>query len=152
DLGWAKSIGDWHADPQKFPNGLAGLSDYVHSLGMKFGLHFALAEAGLDSPVLQANRDWTASQSDNYFGAASLCLSHQPVKDWLVQQAIRMIDDYHVDWILQDGENMVKRCTKTTHTHDPADSNYSNSVDGINAVVSAIQTARPNVYWENCED
>jgi len=47
---------------------------------------------------------------------------------------------------------MVKQCTKTTHTHDPADSNYANSVQGINAVVSAIQQARPNVYWENCEN
>ena len=63
-----------------------------------------------------------------------------------------MIDEYHLDWILQDGENMVKECTKTTHTHDPADSNYANAVDGLNAVVPAIQEARPNVYWENCEN
>ena len=47
---------------------------------------------------------------------------------------------------------MVKQCTKTTHTHDPADSNYANAVQGINAVVSAIQQARPNVFWENCEN
>jgi hypothetical protein len=63
-----------------------------------------------------------------------------------------MIDDYHVDWILQDGENMVKECTKSTHTHNSDDSNYANSVEGLNAVVSAIQAARPNVLWENCED
>ncbi len=152
DLGWARSIGDWYADPGKFPNGLAALSDYVHLLGMKFGLHFALTEADPKSPVFRANPDWTSSENDNYHGAVSLCLSHQPTRDWLIQQGIRIIDDYGVDWILQDGENMVKKCTKTTHTHDPADSNYSNAVDGLNAVVSAIQAARPNVYWENCED
>ena len=51
DLGWARSIGDWHEDPRKFrPGGLRALSDYVHSLGMKFGLHFAFAEAALESP------------------------------------------------------------------------------------------------------
>jgi alpha-galactosidase len=152
DLGWARGIGDWYADPAKFPNGLGTVSDYVHSLGMKFGLHFALAEADPSSPVLQANPDWSATDDSSYFGATSLCLSNQPAQDWLIQQAIRMIDDYHVDWILQDGQNMVKQCTKTTHTHDPADSNYANAVQGINAVVSAIQQARPNVWWENCED
>jgi hypothetical protein len=47
---------------------------------------------------------------------------------------------------------MVKQCTKTSHTHDPADSNYANAVNGINAVVSRIQAARPNVFWENCEN
>ena len=67
-------------------------------------------------------------------------------------EGIRIIDQYNVDWILQDGQNMVKQCTKTTHTHDPNDSNYANAVDGLNAVVSAIQAARPNVYWENCEN
>ncbi len=152
DLGWARSIGDWYEDPAKFPHGLAAVSNYVHSLGMKFGLHFALAEADPASPVLQANPDWTASVSDGYFGASSLCLSNQDTQAWVIQQALHIIDDYQVDWILQDGENMVKECTKTTHTHAPNDSNYANSVQGINAVVSAIQAARPNVYWENCED
>jgi alpha-galactosidase len=152
DLGWARNVGDWYADPAKFPSGLGALADYVHSLGMKFGLHFALAEADSQSPVLQANPDWTSSVNDGYHDALSLCLSNQPARDWLIQQGIRMIDDYHVDWILQDGENMVKECTKSSHTHNPDDSNYANSVEGLNAVVSAIQAARPNVLWENCED
>jgi hypothetical protein len=152
DLGWARGIGDWYTDPNKFPNGLRAVADYVHSLGMKFGLHFALAEADPQSPVLQSNPDWAATDSSSYFGATGICLSNKPTQDWIVQQAIRMIDDYHVDWILQDGQNMVKQCTKTTHTHDPADSNYANAVEGINAVVSAIQAARPNVNWENCEN
>jgi alpha-galactosidase len=124
----------------------------VHSLGMKFGLHFALTEADPASPILEANPDWTSTESDGYFGASSLCLSNQPARDWLIQEGIRIIDQYNVDWILQDGQNMVKQCTKTTHTHDPSDSNYANAVEGLNAVVSAIQAARPNVYWENCED
>ena len=152
DLGWARSIGDWYEDPVKFPHGLAAVSDYVHSLGMKFGLHFALTDADPASPVLQANPDWTSTDSDAYFGAVSLCLSNQDTQKWVIQQALHIIDDYHVDWILQDGENMVKQCTKSTHTHDPGDSNYANSVQGIDAVLSAIQAARPNVYWENCED
>ncbi|HWC95462.1 MAG TPA: alpha-galactosidase [Candidatus Sulfopaludibacter sp.] len=152
DLGWARGTGDWTEDPQKFPHGLAAVSAYVHSLGMKFGLHFALAEADPASPVLQQNPDWTSTENDNYHGAVSLCLSNQPTQAWLIQQGLHIIDDYSVDWILQDGENMVKQCTKTSHSHDPNDSNYANSVQGINAVVSALQKARPNVSWENCED
>jgi alpha-galactosidase len=152
DLGWSRAIGDWYADPVKFPDGLRALSDYVHSLGMKFGLHFALTEAAPQSPVLQQNPDWAATDDSSYFGATSLCLSHQPARQWLVSEALRLIDDYNPDWIVQDGENMVKTCTKSTHTHDPLDSNYSNSVEGLNAAVTAIQQARPNVAWENCEN
>lgn len=152
DLGWARGLGDWFADPEKFPSGLRALSDYAHSLGMKFGLHFALAEADPTSPVLQANPDWTANGNHSFHGGVALCLAHKPAREWLIEQAIRMIDDYGVDWILQDGENMVKRCDKTTHTHDPRDSNYANSVEGLNAVLQAVQQARPKVHWENCEN
>src|SRR5579863_990087 len=152
DLGWAQQIGEWVADPVKFPSGLRALSDYVHSKGMKFGLHFALAEAMASAPVLQLNPDWTSSQSYNYHGALSLCLSNRATRDWIIQRAIQMIDNYNVDWILQDGQNMVKKCTKTTHTHDSRDSNYSNAVDGINYVIAQIQRQRPKVLWENCED
>lgn len=152
DLGWAARIGDWHSDPRKFPSGMRALSDYVHSLGMKFGLHFPLAEAAPDSAVLRANPDWTSSETYGYFDALSLCVSHRPVREWLIQETVRMIDEYNLDWIVQDGENMVKRCTKTSHTHDPADSNYSNAVEGLNAVIAEVQRQRPRVLWENCED
>ncbi|MBI4875467.1 MAG: alpha-galactosidase [Acidobacteria bacterium] len=152
DLGWARQIGDWRADPVKFPSGLRALSDYVHSLGMKFGLHLPLAEAAATAPVLRNNPDWTSSQSYGYFSAESLCLSHRPVRNWIAGEITRLIDDFQLDWILQDGENMVKRCTKTTHTHDPQDSNYSNAVDGLNWVVQTMLTRRPAVHWENCED
>jgi hypothetical protein len=152
DLGWARHIGDWRPDPRKFPGGLRRLSDYVRSLGMKFGLHFPLAEAAAQSPVLLENPTWRSSNSYGYFEAESLCLSHQPVRDWVIRQGVRIIDEYGVDWILQDGENMVKRCVRTDHTHDPQDSNYANAVDGLNYVVSTIQRRRPNVHWENCED
>jgi hypothetical protein len=152
DLGWARAIGDWRPDPRKFPNGLKPLSDYVRSLGMKFGLHFPLAEANAASPVLRQNPSWRSTQSYGYFEAESLCLSHVPVRDWVIQEGVRIIDEYGVDWILQDGENMVKRCARTDHTHDPQNSNYANAVNGLNFVVSAIQRQRPRTLWENCED
>lgn len=152
DLGWARSIGDWHPDPVKFPRGMRSLSDYVHSLGMKFGLHFAWPHASLESPVLKQHPDWVASVNTLYYGASSLCLAHRPVRDWITSEAIRIIDDYGVDWILQDGENMVKDCRSKSHTHHPDDSNYANAVDGLDAILSEIQEARPHVLWENCEN
>jgi alpha-galactosidase len=119
---------------------------------MKFGLHFALAEVAPDAPVLADHPDWTATESDGYFGAVSLCLSNKPTRDWLIGEALRMIDEYGVDYLVQDGENMVKRCRRTNHTHDPDDSNYSNAVDGINRVIAEVQRQRPGVVWENCEN
>lgn len=153
DLGWARMLGEWTSDPVKFPSGMKSLSDFVHGLGMKFGLHFAFAEAVEVAPVLQANPDWLSTGRYGYFdNSYSLCLSNRATRDWVVNAALHMIDEYGVDWILQDGENMVKECTKSTHAHDPLNSNYDNAVNGLNYVVSTVRLRRPRVHWENCED
>src|SRR5207248_795097 len=52
----------------------------------------------------------------------------------------------------QDGENMVKICLSTRHSHAPGDSNYSNAVDGLDTIIQVVQAATPGVVWENCED
>jgi alpha-galactosidase len=152
DLGWARQIGDWHDDPLKFPHGLRELSDYVHQLGMRFGLHFAPAEVAPEAPVLQEHPEWSTSDTDWYFEAMSLCLANRETREWVVAEAVRMIDEYRVDYIVQDGENMVKKCSRTDHSHHPDDSNYANAVEGINWVVREIQRQRPHVLWENCEN
>lgn len=152
DLGWAVRIGDWRADPLKFPSGLRALSDYVRSLGMKFGLHLAFAEAHPQSAVLLQNPDWRATHNDNYYGAESICLAHEPARDWVTSEILRVIDEYGVDWILQDGENMVKRCNNPAHSHAPEDANYAGSVRGLDVIVDTVLRERPAVMWENCEN
>ena len=58
DLGWAVQIGEWRADPLKFPRGLAPIADRAHELGLKFGLHIPLGQAHTSSPVARQNPDW----------------------------------------------------------------------------------------------
>lgn len=150
DLGWSRRIGDWRVDPEKFPRGLRPLSDYVHALGMKFGLHFAFPEADPLAPVLEEHPEWRSSESYNYIGADSLCLGHQPVRDWIIGEGVRLIRENAVDWILQDGQTVVKHCERDDHTHHPDDSNWANSEEGLDAILAGIQRQTPGVQWENC--
>jgi len=149
DLGWARQIGEWTADLSKFPSGMRAFSDYVHSLGMKIGLHFVPTEAMPQAPVLLWDPDWTASASTAYFGAVSLCLGNAPAQQWTREQVRRLIEEYNIDWVTQDSDNLVKTCTKTTHTHNPENSNWANSVGGITSLVQAMRAEFPGVPWEN---
>lgn len=149
DLGWARRMGDWTEDPAKFPSGLRAFSDYVHSKDMKFGLHYVISEAMADSQVLRDHPDWACSTSYNYHGALSLALQHKPVQDWVIREGVRIIRDYKVDWILQDGQTMVKQCTNTGLSYDPRDWNYSGDY-ALNRILREIQAQTPNTVWENC--
>src|SRR5262249_23479708 len=86
------------------------------------------------------------------FGATSLCPSHRPARQWIISEVTRVIREYDVDWVTQDGDNMVKICLSASHTHAAGDSNYSNSVDGLDTILAAVHAATPGVVWENCED
>ena len=152
DLGWAKSIGDWQPDPVKFPRGLKPLAERARSYGMRFGVHVALAQCGFEAPVASEHPDWLIHQKVDYYGAAPLCLGHAPCREWLVEALSRLVEEEGVDYIVQDGEDMVKQCWCETHTHGLGGSNYSNSQYGLDLVLRALRERHPNLVIENCED
>jgi len=119
---------------------------------MRFGVHLPIAQANVDSPIARKHPDWLVSTDVDYFGAVPICLGHDPCRRWITAEIVRMIDDYELDYIVQDGEDMVKRCGRRRHTHAPGDSNYSNSTLGLDAVIQAVRRLRPHVVLENCED
>ena len=46
DAGWYQDVGNWYPNPEKFPRGLAPVSDYAHSKGLKFGLWIGWTQGG----------------------------------------------------------------------------------------------------------
>jgi hypothetical protein len=152
DLGWARTIGDWRPNPAKFPRGLRPIADRAHELGLKFGVHVAIAQMAPDAPAALAHPEWLAFGGNDYYGAGAICLGHQPCQEWLIDALVRLIGEEHLDYIIQDGEDVVKRCLRTDHTHAPGDSNYANSTTGLDRVIAAVRRAHPHLVWENCED
>lgn len=51
-------LGDWYANPAKFPRGLAPLIKYVRALGMEFGLWVEPEMVNPDSDLYRTHPDW----------------------------------------------------------------------------------------------
>ncbi len=152
DLGWARNIGDWRPDPVKFPHGLRPLVERARSYGMRFGVHVALAQCSLEAPIAKEHPDWLVHREVDYYGAAPLCLGNEPCREWLTEALSRLVEEEGIDYIVQDGEDMVKRCLCENHTHGYGDSNYSNSQYGLDIVLSGLRERHPGLVIENCED
>lgn len=58
DAGWYKRAGDFNPDPQKFPNGMKPVCDYIRSRGMRAGIWFTLAGVHAKSKVALEHPDW----------------------------------------------------------------------------------------------
>jgi hypothetical protein len=133
DAGWFRGVGDWHPDPKKFPNGLAPIADYAHSLGLKFGLWMDWAQASIsDNPgSLYINdpkvRDWLIAdpphgwkQGDEFKGI-TIDLGVPAAHQWAANETKRVVSDYHVDMLEHDGYVVAQGCSRSDHPHAPPD-------------------------------
>ena len=65
DDGWfgtrdndTQALGDWHANPKKLPNGVAGLAQKVNDLGLQFGLWVEPEMINTNSDLYRAHPEW----------------------------------------------------------------------------------------------
>ena len=100
-----------------------------------------------NATVAAAHPEWLVPGAPiDYFGATGLCFCVPDARDWLVNQIRAVIDSCGVDYIVTDGEDMLKRCPQCD------DDNYVGATAGYDAIVAAVRQSHPHVVWENCED
>jgi hypothetical protein len=133
DAGWFRGVGDWQPDPEKFPNGLASIADYAHSLGLKFGLWMDWAQAGLDSRPGSLDvrdpkiHDWLTTDPPpdwkpvEAFKGVTIDLGVPAVHDWAAAEVSRVVRDYRLDMLEHDGYVVAQGCDRTDHPHAPPD-------------------------------
>ncbi|MBA4168159.1 MAG: alpha-galactosidase, partial [Chitinophagaceae bacterium] len=58
DAGWYKRAGDFNADPEKFPNGMKPVCQYINSKGMRSGLWFTIGSVHNKSKIALEHPEW----------------------------------------------------------------------------------------------
>ncbi len=115
DAGWFRDVGDWHADPAKFPHGIADLADFAHRLGLKFGLWIDWTQAAtsrqpgalnVDDPLV---RRWLIApppprwQHTEPFKGVTIDLGVSAAAAWAQTELERIVSSYHLDMLEHDG-------------------------------------------------
>lgn len=113
DDGWmpgrdsdARGLGDWIADPERFPNGLRTLADKAHARGMKFGLWIEPEMVNPDSELYRQHPDWvlgTPARPQTCFrNQLVLNLGREEVVQYAIDCLDRIIEEYALDYIKWD--------------------------------------------------
>ncbi len=132
DAGWFRGVGDWYADPQKFPHGLASLADDAHRHNLKFGLWIDWAQAGLDEAPGALNardprvQDWLVSDlppdwKPEKFKGQTIDIGVPEAREWVGKQIERLVEDDHLDMLEHDGYIVAQGCVRDDHPHAPPD-------------------------------
>ena len=99
DAGWFTGgfdagLGNWTVDPVKFPQGLAGIGNYVAQRGMKLGLWFEPGRAMPGTRLATGHPEWVANHQ--------VKLEIPAARDWLFNEMCKSIDAGQVGWIRYD--------------------------------------------------
>jgi alpha-galactosidase len=143
-------LGSWTPDPDRFPDGLKPLTDYAHSLGMKFGLwvepeRVNLALVGGSG----ADANWLATAGGAYQSesTAQICLASEKARAWLTDRLTELLDDVQPDYLKWDN-NLFINCDRAGHGHGPTDGNFAH-VGGLYALLSSVRERYPDMLVEN---
>ncbi len=135
DAGWFRDVGDWNADPKKFPHGIASLADSAHRRGLKFGLWMDFTQAGTseEAGALNVNnpatRDWLIAdppagwKHSEPFKGITVDLGVAAAKAWAARELERVVHDYHLDMLEHDGYLVAQGSARADHpaaAPDPA--------------------------------
>ena len=143
-------LGGWTPDPARFPNGLAPLREYAHSLGMKFGLWVEPERINLSlvgAPgVAEA---WLATEGGEYGSdhAGQICLANAAARQWLMDRLTTLIDEVQPDYLKWDN-NMFVNCEREGHGHGATDGNFAHT-GGLYDLLSQLRASYPDLLIEN---
>lgn len=131
DAGWFRDVGDWHADPAKFPHGIASVADFAHRHGLRFGLWTDWTQAGTSNRpgalnvYNPATRAWLIADppegwkhSEPYKGI-TIDLGVPAAATWAQAELERIVSNYHLDMLEHDGYLVAQGSSRTPHPAAP---------------------------------
>jgi alpha-galactosidase len=108
-------LGDWQIDPAVWPEGsqsLDALAEYVHKLGMEFGLWFEPEMVNPDSDVARAHPDWIIKPTANRLPMTGrsqqvLDLSNPDAYEYVFSAMDGLVAQLGIDYIKWDHNRLV---------------------------------------------
>lgn len=155
DDGWFKgrnsplsSLGDWTADPEKYPNGLQPLIDYVQALGLEFGLWVEPEMISEDSDLFRSHPDWILAAPGRPRptgrGQMVLDLTRAEVRAHLFAAVDALLSRHAISYLKWD-------CNRDLYPAASAGAPAARrQIEGLYDLLGRIRRAHPAVAIESC--
>ena len=154
DDGWfgkrddeTSSLGDWDVYEKKLPHGIEGIADYVHKLGMKFGLWFEPEMVSPKSELIKVHPDWAVSDGihEPSLGRYQMLLdlTNPEVRDYLYEAVAKHLRTGVIDFVKWDyNRTFTDLPRKGSFCHD--------YILGLYDFVGKLVKEFPDILFENC--
>lgn len=146
-------VGKWQESKTRFPNGLRATADFIHSLGMKFGLWIEPEIVGIkckemldyyDDDCFYTRYGKRIAVHDRYF----LDYRHPKVIAYMSETIRRMVEDYGADYIKFDYNQDCG--TGTDFGAEAAGEGLRLCTNAFFDWIESMKKKFPNVIFEGC--
>jgi hypothetical protein len=164
DAGWHKNgfrngIGNWEtAAPEKFPNGMEEIADYVRSRGMKFGTWLELEFAMKNSDWGKTHPEWfynSKGRRDLFYFKKTyeellLKLDDEKVRMSVLEFLERTVERYGLEWIRWDINNSPAPFWEANESENQWGKIQLGYCDGLYSLLDDFMRKCPQVHIEAC--
>lgn len=141
-----RPLGDWFANEEKFPGGLAPLAERITSTGLKFGLWFEPEIISPDSKLYKEHPDWClcapGRESTQMYHQLHLDMSKPEVREYLINAISKMLDTVKISYIKWDYNRAMIETQNRQKQHK--------SMLGTYEVLETLTRKYPYVLFEGC--
>ncbi|MFJ9084168.1 alpha-galactosidase [Streptomyces sp. NPDC102384] len=145
-------LGDWHPNPEQFPDGLGPLVDEVRRLGMRFGLWVEPEMTNPDSDLYRAHPDWVLHmphrRRTELRNQLVLNFARTDVTEWAFKWLDRLVATHGIDFLKWD---MNRAFTEAGWPgHPDAERLWTDHTRGVYSVLDRLRRAHPGLRIEGC--
>lgn len=153
DDGWFKgrtddrrALGDWTADPDRFPSGILSLAQKVRDKGLSFGIWVEPEMVSPDSDLYRAHPDWAISVPGRAPSIGrnqlTLDLSRPEIVDHVFGWLDALLRSAPIDYVKWDMNRNMTEVGSGAKAH--------RYILGLYDLLDRITSAHPDVLFENC--
>lgn len=145
-------LGDWTPNRDRFPGGLKPLADYVHALGMQFGIWVEPEMVNADSELYRAHPDWVQYQPGRkrteFRNQLVLNLAREDVQEYLWGHLDALLTSTPIDYVKWD---FNRSFTDAGWPGEPYPQRlWTGHVQAFYALLDRLRAAHPGVAFESC--
>ena len=147
------SMGDWYCNLEKLPNGISGLSQKIHDMGLQFGIWVEPEALSVDSDLYRAHPEWSLSIPGQHHSLGRnehlLDFSNPAVIDYIYDSLCKVFSqgvDY-VKWDMNRGMSDVFSPILDAASQGETGHRF---ILGLYDLLQRLTRKFPNILFESC--
>lgn len=147
-------LGDWKVNRRKLENGISGLSEEIHKLGLEFGIWIEPEMVSEDSDLYREHPDWCLKVPGRPMTRGRnqlvLDLSRKDVCDYLIQVVGDILSDARIEYVKWDMNRSISDVWSGLLPADRQGETSHRYILGLYYVMDEIILKHPEIIFCGC--